>query len=182
MGVQRIRFCAEPGTAGTGPRFLLRPDVDPWAVTMTASGESPAFPWTADVDKCWRFVPQSSMEVVLVQAEASTAATDRPDPTESDFRRLATESPLRLVWLLRYGGLRPAQLTFAAEIAGGIPQPDVVVPALVELLSHPSPVVREGAVYGLGKHLTDEVRLRLAAVSEQDSSPAVRAAAHDALE
>ncbi|MEW6249633.1 MAG: HEAT repeat domain-containing protein [Planctomycetota bacterium] len=73
--------------------------------------------------------------------------------------------------------LEPAELTFAAEIAGEIEGHPEVVPALLSLLAHESALVREGAVYGLAHHLSQHVRARLADLSADDPSPAVRAAA-----
>lgn len=48
----------------------------------------------------------------------------------------------------------PSNLTFAAEEVGvrGI-KPELVVDRLIELLNHPRPVAREGAVYGLSYYL-----------------------------
>jgi HEAT repeat protein len=78
--------------------------------------------------------------------------------------------------------LEPALLTHAAEIAGQHLPSATVVPVLLDLLNHPSPLVREGAVYGLVAHEEGDVSAALRALAEQDPSPGVRTAARDALE
>lgn len=78
----------------------------------------------------------------------------------------------------------PAKLTFAAEAAKDEPGDDVVK-ELIRLAYHKSPVVREGAVYGLRGHLAAiGVLEALVACAREDmeDSPGVRAAARDILE
>jgi HEAT repeat protein len=78
--------------------------------------------------------------------------------------------------------LEPALLTFAAEIAGReLPTAKVIVP-LLELIRHASPVVREGAVYGLSMHDDERVIAELRRIADADPSPGVRTAARDVLE
>ena len=100
-------------------------------------------------------------------------------PCEALFERLVTEDPERLIGMLAGDALRPALLTFAAASAGLLPI-EVCGPSLVELLKHPSALVREGAVYGLQEH-RDDVRFSVAealrAIAEDDPSPGVRMAA-----
>lgn len=150
--------------------------------TTTSVDEEATVSWCIGYEPSWHLSSQGSTEVVRTSDDVSTSTSNPRVLTESDFRLLATRSPLRLLWLIRYGNLRPSQLTFAAEIAGSISDTTVVVPALLELLKHPSALVREGAIYGLSQHLSDEVRRRLARVAQTDPSPAVRSAAHDAIE
>mgnify|MGYP007071587490 CR=1 FL=1 len=106
-----------------------------------------------------------------------------PDaPSRNAFERWAAEDPPRLVRSLTDGSLPDTLLTFAAEIAGEALPSAEVVPALRELLAHASPLVREGAIYGLARHPSAELRTRLRAIAEADSSPGVRSAAEDVLE
>jgi hypothetical protein len=98
------------------------------------------------------------------------------------FEDLAALAPKELADLIATSTLEPKDLTYAAEILGSVRNPMLVVPTLLPLLGSPSPVVREGAVYGLALHLTNEVTARLRNVSEQDASPGVRTAARDILD
>lgn len=78
--------------------------------------------------------------------------------------------------------LPPEKLTFAAEQLGNV-DTDAAAALLVKLLRHESPLVREGAVYGLEKHRhRDNVDMMLCLVAVIDLSPSVRAAAREALE
>jgi hypothetical protein len=102
-----------------------------------------------------------------------------PDaPSEALFERLVLDDPGRLIEMLRSNELAPTLLTYAAEIAGRL---KLAVPALVALLGHPAPIVREGAVYGLADHLDDRIRAALRTLADQDPSPGVRAAAEGVL-
>lgn len=107
---------------------------------------------------------------------------DYEDPSEEKFERMAEERPETLCKLLQVHVLRPSDLTFAAEAAGKIADAELVVGPLLLLLKHPSPLVREGAVYGLVHHLSQEVIDRLQEVAKADPSPGVREAASEALE
>ncbi len=107
-----------------------------------------------------------------------------PKPCLDTFERLARESPLDLLAMMQGSVLTSPQLSFAAEAAGLITDSSLVMRFLMSLAeSHPSAPVREGAVYGLERHLdhSDEARSMLRAVAEADVSPAVRSAARDAL-
>lgn len=113
-----------------------------------------------------------------------TLATDstRREPTEAELRALAAQNPAQLIRLLRERRLSVAGLTNAAEIAGALPTKEVA-PILLELLAHPSAVVREGAVLGLGRHVDDDaVRAKLHTIAESDASSGVRATARDMLD
>lgn len=104
--------------------------------------------------------------------------------SEEQFIRFADENPARLVELLRSNAIvRPALLTFAAEAAGRIANTALVVGALLPLLSHTDPIVREGAVYGLEAHLEAslEARTALRSMATREPSPGVKAAVNDAL-
>ena len=101
---------------------------------------------------------------------------------EGMFRELATTAPAELATLVRQGVVRDTRLTYAAEILGrDVNDSTLVVPALLPLLKHPSPAVREGAVLGLSYHLTDGVRLALSRVVQEDPSPGVRTVAQEAV-
>ncbi len=81
--------------------------------------------------------------------------------------------------------VEPEGLTYAAEPLGCSvrPLPDGAIDLLISLLGHESPVVREGAVYGLAPHVTNEaVRSALLSTSLNDSSPAVCESAREALQ
>lgn len=96
---------------------------------------------------------------------------------EDLFERLADVDPARLVALLA-SDMSPTMLTFAAEFAGRVESSETVVPALLRLLEHAEPVVREGAVYGLGRHAAyPGVLAALKVRAERDPSPGVREAA-----
>ena len=108
---------------------------------------------------------------------------------ESTFERLVADDPARLISWIADGSLPPHFLTYAAEYAGSIPDSEVVRGALVPLLDHPQPIVREGAIIGLSRYLDDDrthidpptiVRLRVMAAN--DPSPGVRRSAAGALE
>lgn len=99
------------------------------------------------------------------------------------FGKLADTDPRQLLELLGNGVLASTDLTFAAETAGRVQDADAAVNALLPLLAHPSPLVREGAVYGLSHHLSRQwVRMRVEYLAAHDLSPGVRAAAVEALD
>lgn len=104
-----------------------------------------------------------------------------PRPCEELFRVLAARAPASLVALLQSQALAPSALTFAAEVAGDLAD-DRVLAALVKLLDHASPVVREGAIYGLAKQPIDAYRKRLGVMALHDPSPGVRDAAREVIE
>jgi len=104
------------------------------------------------------------------------------DPCEDAFEYLADGFPEGLLALIRSGRLEAADLTFAAEIAGRLPDHSAIRSALVPLLSHREAVVREGAIYGLTRHIDAAVRTTLERLAGGDPSRAVRTAAADALD
>ncbi len=77
--------------------------------------------------------------------------------------------------------LQPSDLTFLAEQLGRRSPPPL---RWLELLTwHRSPLVREGAVYGLAPHVTvPGVLLVLRSIATADPSQGVRDAAREALE
>lgn len=98
-----------------------------------------------------------------------------------DFAAMAEHSPDELLDLLRGGTLQVSELTFAAEIAGQIPDPEAIVPELMQLLEHGEAVVREGALYGLANHMFPFVREAIKKVAQSDPSPGVCEAASEIL-
>jgi len=103
------------------------------------------------------------------------------DYCQALFRQLALDAPGELSHLVRVARLPVHHLTFAAEALGSV-DADLAVTPLLLLLGHPSPIVREGAVYGLQRHLASPgVGQRLTELAREDPSPAVRTAATDAL-
>ena len=72
----------------------------------------------------------------------------------------------------------PSRLTFEAEELGE--RPGASEP-LLKLLTHDSPLVREGAVDGLANHMKMIID-RMRQVQQQDSSKGVRQAIEDALD
>lgn len=99
-----------------------------------------------------------------------------PKPTEKEFEQLARHDPNRLVRWIETGKLAPSSLTYAVEILGRIvTDSPTVVELLIKLTHHESPLVREGAVYGLAEHLdAPGVLPRLQDMAIKDLSPGVR--------
>jgi hypothetical protein len=109
--------------------------------------------------------------------------TDFSKPSCVEFEHLSQEDPKLLVDWIKSGTLEPEHLTFAAEFLGDSDDADLVVPVLLELTKHQSPIVREGAVYGLDKHKNyPGVATRIAEMQNSDSSPGVLCAVNDFIE
>ena len=105
---------------------------------------------------------------------------------EAEFEHLSAKDPMRLVELIGSGELEPSLLTFAAEIAGSVGPlyRPAALGALIPLLNHNRPHVREGAVYGIGR--IAEAAPQAAALLERVASDTaqhegVRAAARSVL-
>lgn len=107
-----------------------------------------------------------------------------PDWKGEDFKTLATREPGRLAALVAKGPLADHDLTYAAEALGLIADTNLVVTILEPLTRHASPVVREGVIYGLSRHVTASAvaRAALERLAAHDPSPGVRAAAAEALD
>jgi len=97
------------------------------------------------------------------------------------FRELLEESPRDLARLVANRGLRVSRLTYAAEILGDAKDSRLVKKALLPLLKHESPIVREGAILGLARHLDEEVRGALEDVAANDQSETIRRSASETL-
>lgn len=100
---------------------------------------------------------------------------------KADCERLSATDPAALV--AAFPEMKPTLLTFAAEYLGRAPA-DVAVPALLPLLDHEKPYVREGAIYGLQPHAACDPRIVEAfrVLAALDPSPGVRTVAAGALE
>jgi hypothetical protein len=105
-----------------------------------------------------------------------------PKPCEAAFEYLAGRAPGGLLSLIRSGRLDVADLTFAAEIAGRIADSIAVRAVLAPLLTHAEPVVREGALYGLTRHVDSGLRASIEDMALHDASEAVRTVARDVLD
>ena len=103
-------------------------------------------------------------------------------PCEETFERLATEEPARLALWIEEATLDPTDLTFAAEYLGLASDRPLVLRALLPLLEHPKPYVREGALLGLGRHLAADMEPRLRSVVSDDPAPEIRALAQGLLD
>ena len=111
-----------------------------------------------------------------------------PEPCERAFEYLLRHHPAALLTWVQSGRLDAADLTFAAEIAGRATDSPSVRRVLAPLLAHREAVVREGAIYGLGRHIDGlavhldvEIQGRLRELVATDPSAAVREAAQDAI-
>jgi len=98
------------------------------------------------------------------------------------FADLATQRPDELLAIIKRGILAPGALTWAAEAAGCIRESEAAVPVLLGLLDHESPLVREGAVYGLAEHRDEKVVVKLNWIAMNDQDDAVKRAARVAAE
>ena len=107
--------------------------------------------------------------------------SDYPTPCETAFQQLAEHDPDKLLQWIASDELRPEDLTFAAEACKKIADQTAVRNLLLPLLHHPSPVVREGALYGLFADRDPATRLRVIEVARSDRSPGVRDAADEWL-
>jgi len=123
-------------------------------------------------------------------AETALVSVAEPQPPsaeelcEEHFRTLARAQPAVLVrWMQTVLREQPELLTFAAEAAGLIEHPALVLHVLRPLLAHEKAFVREGAVYGLTPHLESSIDARdlLRDQLRHEPSPGVRAAIHEAL-
>ena len=102
-------------------------------------------------------------------------------PCEAAFEFLADSYPESLLSLIERADLVPPDLTYAAEIAGRLPESGRLVNALLALLRNRSAIVREGAILGLSHHLSATTRQELSVVAQNDPSPGVRLTAKEIL-
>lgn len=100
------------------------------------------------------------------------------------FERLAQADPDELVSIIKQNRTADSRLTFAVEILGRDVDRPWVAGALMDILrTHRSPLVREGAVLGLLRHL-DRIGVRdaLREIVARDPSEGVKATAQDILD
>lgn len=102
--------------------------------------------------------------------------------TKADMLRLGTSDARLLIAHVNTGAMRPAQLAFAAEVLGATSDRAAAEQTIRSLLTHPSSIVREGAVYGLAEIGSATSRDLLRRIAEQDPSPGVREAATESLD
>jgi hypothetical protein len=97
---------------------------------------------------------------------------------------MVEEHPTQLIGLIEDGVMDDAELTFVAEALGDAGESrDIVVDTLIKLSEHKSPLVREGAVYGLEGHIDiDKAYKRLVEMAANDDSLGVRDSAIDAID
>jgi hypothetical protein len=134
---------------------------------------------TATIDR--RGVPQTLGDVTNAVALKRDLIDIWDEPCEAMFEHLATEEPGELARIAVEGGLKVADLTFAAEQLGNATG-ELATQALLALLEHKSSVVREGAVYGAQRHIGHPgIRTALVRLSTDDPSPSVKAIAAAAL-
>lgn len=96
-------------------------------------------------------------------------------PCENAYEELVKSNPDLLVEWVESGELnQPSDLTFAAECLGECQKG---LPSLLRLLKHESPVVREGAIYGLFR-LRELIADELEVVEKTDLNATIRDIAH----
>jgi HEAT repeat protein len=121
--------------------------------------------------------------LALLSPEARVVVDARwSDVSEAMFEFLAVNYPSELLKLISGNVLSPPAMTFAAEIAGRTSFGDAVRTVLLPLLDHASPLVREGAIYGLRQHADATVTQKLRTLAKSDPSSGIRQAASDTLD
>ncbi len=103
-------------------------------------------------------------------------------PCENMYEFLVRNHEAELCTWVASGALQDTDLTFAAEALGDAKDSDAARVALLPLLDAPSSLIREGAIYGLARHMNETVAARLAQLAVGDPSPAIRECAREALE
>lgn len=161
---------------------LLKADVPPAAVSTENISDQPI-----SIVKAVEFLnPRLDLFFPsTADDETSTASATSPaliKPSDALFERYAQIQPHELIRLIRGTELAAADLASAAEIAGTIPDSDLVVSALIPLLRDNIPMIREAAIRGLSNHVTIEVERELARLAEEDPSPAIRNTAASILD
>ena len=102
--------------------------------------------------------------------------------SESLLVKMAETTPGDLAALVLSGSLSTVELSLAAEAAGVIADPATARAILDPLLSHPSPLVREGAIYGLSAIRSGDVSAEIQAIATNDTHSGVRRAAKAILD
>ena len=110
-------------------------------------------------------------------------ATTTPRPTFATLAVMAEKRPLDLIARIEVFGLSPGLRARAAEAMGKVADSNLAVPVLLKLLNDSEIIVQEGAIYGLRRHMNEEVRDRLRQVIEAPAThQIVREVASEMLE
>lgn len=177
---QRYETLPRPEKASWGGFQKEPATVETATVAMRHQAYStPSFP-SANLDEIFQKVREEKRAMV----QEYVANSKWGKPCEDLFTHMAYTKPGFLLDLIRVGELREAMLSFAAESAGLITTSREVVAVLTPLLQQTeSSLVREGAVYGLKRHLKEQgVRELLQERLAVEESRGVRAALEEALE
>jgi hypothetical protein len=145
-------------------------------------GHSVRVPLERRPDGLWRLGP-------FAPPDGGDRGYGFPRPCRAEFARLSVDNPRRLLDWVRSREIDGAQLSEAAGYlgvaAGNLPGAwfrDEAIEALTALLTHPAPIVREGAIIGLqraGLVIDGGPLPRLVRMLLHDPSPGVREAAAD---
>lgn len=108
--------------------------------------------------------------------------TNNWDIVSREHMDLLVNNPAAIADVLRNPATDSVRLTYLAEVAGGALAAELVVPALMDLLKHPSPIVRECALYGLWHHANAEMLVTLAPLAKDDPSECIRGIVQDMLD
>jgi hypothetical protein len=109
-------------------------------------------------------LPLPPAYVVLGSELASLLWQHWPRPCEAMFEYLASSHPNALAMLVSSDALHHTDRTFAAEALGQIHDARLARSLLMQLLDHPEPAVREGALQGFRCVLDDEACHRIRAI------------------
>ena len=111
-------------------------------------------------------------------------ASRYPKPCAQEFDYMASTNPKMLDEWIRSGELEHVHVSFAAEALGGADDVAPFVDTLLSLLCHASSIIREGAVFGLGRQCCTDPSIVswLQITSLLDPSMGVRSTARDVLE
>jgi len=99
-----------------------------------------------------------------------------------EIKMLANHYPAKLLTMISNHDLIDDDLALVLEVTGSVLGRNTIISYLDKHLTHPSPMVREGAIFGIGYHLTSEIEKKLKYISNHDSDEGVREAAQDILE
>jgi hypothetical protein len=107
-----------------------------------------------------------------------TQTSKWPTPCEEEFDHLSSSHPELLLEWVKSDVLTNAQLSMAAPFLSRTCEG---LATLVKLMEHESPMVREGALYGLSS-LHDQIDCIVGYHMDGDASPAVRSTAKELWE
>lgn len=117
------------------------------------------------------------------RTQSIIASSEWGRPCKNLFFDLAFKQSPELIELIQSGHLEDTHLTYALEALGEFEDPHQVRNVLMPFLKHPKPYVREGAVYGLGRHMVNpEILGILRKQLVLETSPGVKEAIEEILE